>query len=181
MRKAIVFFMSAILLSGYSFAATPGTAKDAIQHFYQQYLGYSYVKTPNLEPPKLTFSKSFNQAIAKNLAICEKYVEGICGWAAEGDEYLNAQESDPNLNYKNSGIKFTEISPNVIQVKLNVYPSEENTDGYYLRTITYKMIQENGAWVADDIMYDDIWSRKRMEDENAAAIAHPDKNINVAK
>jgi hypothetical protein len=176
MRKIIVSFVLASILSSHSFAAASNTAKDTIQQFYQKYLSYNYNKTPNLPRPALKYSLSLNQAIAKNEAICKKYVEGICGWAAEGDEYLNAQESDPNLSYKNSQIKITEASPNTIQVKLNVYPSVENTDGYYLRTITYKMIQEGGNWVADDILYDDeISSRKRMEDENAAAIAYPDK------
>ena len=75
-------------------------------------------------------------------------------------------EWDPNLNYTNSGITIIEIQPNIIQVKLNLFPSEKNERGLY-RTITYKMIYENGFWVVDDVMYSDgVSSLKKMIDED---------------
>lgn len=75
-------------------------------------------------------------------------------------------EWDPNLNYTNSGITIIEIQPNIIQVKLNLFPSEKNERGLY-RTITYKMIYENGFWVVDDVMYSDgVSSLKKMTDED---------------
>ncbi len=181
MRKTIVFLISALLtiaLPSYSFAEELKAAPETVREFYQHYLNFNYRSTPNAPVPELKFSRKFNEAIAKHNAICEKYVDGICGWGAEGDVYLNTQETDPTLNYKNSNIKITPTSGNMINVELNIYPSEENTDGYYIRVINYKMIQENGIWVADDIIYQNgISSRKRMEDQNAYAIAHPDKDV----
>jgi hypothetical protein len=172
----------ATALPSYSFAAELKTAHETVREFYQHYLNFNYQATPTAPSPTLKFSNKFNEAIVTHNAICEKYVDGICGWGAEGDVYLNTQETDPKLNYKNSNIKITPTSSNIIHVKLNVYPSEEDTDGYYIRVINYKMIQENGIWVADDIIYEDgISSRKRMEDQNTYAIAHPDKDVNSEK
>lgn len=182
--KTIASLILITLLPSHSLAAVPApvTAKDTIQNFYQKYLNYNYHKTPNLAVPELKFSTSFTEEVARNLEICEKYVAGICGWAAEGNEYLDTQESDPNLSYKNSGIKITETSTNIIRVTLNVYPSIENTDNYYIKTITYKMIFENNQWVVDDINYTNgLSSRKIMEDQDVATLASADKNINSGK
>lgn len=181
MQRTMILLLSTILaitLPSFSFATELKTAHETVREFYQHYLNFNSQATPNLPSPKLKFSKTFDKAIDKHNAICEKYVDGICGWGAEGDVYLNTQETDPKLNYKNSNIKITPTSGNIINVELNVYPSEKNTDGYYIRIINYKMIQENGIWVADDIIYKDgISSRKRMADQNAYAIANPDKDV----
>jgi hypothetical protein len=44
-----------------------------------------------------------------------------------------------------------------------------------MRIITYRMVNENGAWVIDDVLYSDgVSTRQKMAEENAPAIAHPD-------
>lgn len=89
---------------------------------------------------------------------------------------------DTDLNYLNSGIKFVEIERNVVQVKLNVYPSVKDANGYYDKTITYHLANENGDWAVDDVMYSDGEStRKLMAAENASAIANPDPDSPAAK
>lgn len=60
-------------------------------------------------------------------------------------EYLDAQEYEPNLSYERSGISIKEIGPDPYQVNLNVYPSIKNVGDFYSRTITYRMVNENGA------------------------------------
>ncbi|HLY96468.1 MAG TPA: hypothetical protein VKO66_04570, partial [Sideroxyarcus sp.] len=100
----------------------------------------------------------------------------------DGDEYLDTQEIDPNLSYLNSRIRFKLIKPNLVQVRLNVYPSIKDANGYYDRTITYKVVNENGNWVVDDVMYSDgVSTRQKMADENANAIAHPDPDSPAVK
>jgi len=129
-----------------------------------RYLSYVSNNTPATKPPELLFSKSFGDKVKKNAEICAK-LQFLCGWN-DHDPYLDAQEWDPNLNYTNSGITIIEIQPNIIQVKLNLFPSEKNERGLY-RTITYKMIYENGFWVVDDVMYSDgVSSLKKMTDED---------------
>ena len=165
-----------------TFGKEPLSALQTLDEFYKKYLNYNHQKTPKNPLPTLGFSTSFQSAIAKNRDICENYATGICGWAAEGDEYLNSQESDPLLNYKNSGIKFTEISKNTIEVRLNVYPSDRDGTDYYDRTIIFAMIKEGENWVADDILYGkENSSRKFMERENAEYIANPDPDSKMAK
>ena len=158
------------------------TALEEVKAFYRNYIGYSYRETPNIPRPKMNFSESFSKAIEENEKICAEYSAGICGWRAEGDEYLDTQETDPKLTFENSGIEFTENGKNVIQVKLNVYPSENDETGFYLKKITYKMVHEKGMWVVDDIVYTDgTSSRMSIIQENENNRIHPDPDSPAAK
>jgi hypothetical protein len=184
-RKIITKFMAAMsVVAAFFFVSTSSAAEsktttETIKDFYIRYLNYDHHKTPKLKRPAITLSKSFSEAVKKNEEICAAYSSEICGWGAEGDKYLDAQETGPNLNYKTSGIKFTEIRPNVVQVRLNVYPSDKSANGYYDKTITYEMVKESGNWVVDDIRYSDGEStRKAIADENAYTIANPTKSRN---
>ena len=95
-------------------------------------------------------------------------------WGADGDEYLDAQEIAPDLSYSNSGISIKEISLGTVQVKLNVYPSEKSAGDYYNKTITYKIIVENGKYLVDDMAYSDgISARQRLAEERAYIRANP--------
>jgi hypothetical protein len=123
----------------------------------------------------------FNKTVKENAKICAEYISGPCGWGSDGDVYLDTQESEPNLSFQSSGIGFTEIKPNLVQVKLNVYPSVKDATGYYEKTITFKMIKENGRWVVADVMYaDGASSLQNMADENAVAMANPDPDSPAA-
>jgi len=180
--KSVLLAVLLFIHLGDLYAAESNNPVKTIQEFYKRYMSYDYHKTPALPRPKLEFSKSFGDAVKNNSKICAKYATGPCGWASDGDEYLDTQESYPNLNYKNSGITIKEIKPNIIQVKLNVYPSVKNAKGYYEKTIIYKMISENGSWVVDDVTYSDgVSSRKHMTDENTNAITHPDPDSPAGK
>lgn len=179
--RIMIVFLS-FSFSNTSFGKEALTALQTIDNFYKQLLNYNYHETPNVKRPELKFSKSFKSAIERNAEVCKNYSTGICGWAADGDEYLNTQESDPLLNYENSGIKFREVSKNKIEVKLNVYPSETTEVEYYNRVIIFLMVQEGEGWVVDDILYGERnSSRKRMEKENADYIANPDPDSKMAK
>ncbi len=141
---------------------------------------HDYSKTPKIPRPTLALSKSFRVEVKKNKEICAQYASGPCGWGADGDEYLDAQEYEANLSYESSGMSIAEIGPNLFQVTLNVYPSVKDAGDYYQRTIIYKMVNENGAWVVDDVMYaDGVSTRKKMAEENAFVIAHPDPDVSA--
>ncbi len=180
MQKIILFII--LIFSNDSFANVASdneslSALKTIDNFYKKYLNYNYHETPHIPAPKLGLSKSFKSAIQKNTEVCKNYATGICGWAADMDEYLNTQETDPLLNYENSRIALREISKNIIEVKLNVYPSATEDVEYYNRVITFAMIEEGGEWVADDINS----SRERMEKENAYYMKNPDPDSIMAK
>jgi hypothetical protein len=176
-RKIDSKFIAVTLIAAALFSTNIASISESkpsiktIQDFYIRYLNDDNRKMPNIERPPIAMSNSFREAIEKNARICAANVIGPCGWGTDGDEYLATQETDPGLNYLNSGITFIEIEPDMVQVKLNVYPSAKEANGYYNKTITYKMVKENGNWVVDDVSYSDgISIRKVMEDENAEAI-----------
>jgi hypothetical protein len=178
--KKIIVVLLFVLITSSAFADGK-SAKDTILEFYKQYLDHRYYAAPKKPRPILLFSKSFAAEIKKNKNICKKYSDGVCGWAADSDEYLNVQDQDENLNYNNSGIQAVEIAPNTIRVTLNVFPFEKNNK-VYERVITYKMLQENGRLVVDDIIYDDnSSSRKLMEEENKFNILNPSRRSKTRK
>lgn len=156
-----------------AFASDRKSAVATVRDFYKHYLAYDYSKTPKAPRPSITLSKAFFAEVTKTAAFCKKYGEGPCGWGADGDEYLDAQETDPALSYSNSLIAIREISPGTVQVKLNVYPSVENAGNYYHRTITYKMVRENGSYAVGDIAYSDgISTRKKLFEERTQLFAY---------
>jgi hypothetical protein len=184
MNKTKYFYLILILLgiASSNVCADQKSATETLKEFYSKLLSYNYYKTPNIPRPSLQFSKSFNEAIKLNGELCSKYVEGICGFAADGDEYLNCQDHDPNLSYENSGITFKEVGVNLIRVTLNIFPFEAKEDRF-IRTITYKMIKENDHWVADDILYfnEANSARKEMEKENKFALSNSSNALNSQK
>jgi hypothetical protein len=173
---SLVLFLLFTLCSSANttFAAERKTAVETVKGFYKRYLSYDYAKTPKTPRPTIALSKAFSGEVKKTADICKKYGEGPCGWGADGDEYLDAQETDPNLSYSNSRIAIREIRPGMVQVKLNVYPSIKDAGDFYDRTITYKMVMENGSWAVDDIAYSDgVSTRKKLSDERANTLAYP--------
>jgi len=177
-----IILISLVSFANNSFGKEPLNALQTVDDFYKKRLNFNYQQNPGTPPPTIGFSKSFKAALAKNAEVCKNYATEICGFAAEGDEYLDAQEYDSLLNYKNSGIKFREVSKNTIEVKLNVYPSDPEGTDYYARTIIFVMIKEGESWVADDILYGkENSSREFIEKENAYYIANPDPDSIMAK
>ena len=147
--------------------AAAGSPVDTVSKFYSAYLAYDYRKTPNIPRPQIDLSSNFSAVVSNTAAVCKKFADYPCGWGADGDEYLDTQESDPDLTYKNSGIVVTEISPGVVRVQLNVYPSVKDAGNYYLKIITYKMLKESDRWAVDDVIYSDGKSTKQRLIEEA--------------
>jgi Protein of unknown function (DUF3828) len=175
MRQFKLIILLGFLFAEYTHADTSPNAKKTIEDFYRDYLNYHFNRTPNTKPPELKFSHKFLADIETNNSICSEYATGVCGWNASGDEYLNTQEIDPNLRYENSGVRFTEMTSDVIKVRLNVFPSAK--DPYYDKLIRFKLIKESGTWVVDDIAYDEkneTSVREYIRKENAQYIANPD-------
>jgi hypothetical protein len=156
-------------------AASADTAVDTVHDFYVRYLAYNAKHSSSAQAPTLHLSAAFAHDVEVTAKVCDKYVDGPCGWGADGDAYLDTQESQPDLNAVNSGLIVQEISKSVVQVRLNVYPSEKDAKGYYEKVITYKMKREGGRWVVDDVTYPNIPStRLDLAKQRADAIAHPD-------
>jgi hypothetical protein len=181
MRSRIIFLILFVMTSGPAFTLV-NEPIDVVKDFYKKYIDYIHTEKKNSIKPRIQFSKQFQKALERNRDVCDNYATGICGWQADGDEYLDAQETDPNLTFANSGIAFRAIGKGLVEVRLNVYPSEKTNKNFYLREIKYKMIIENGIWVVDDIIYKGSGSsRKTIEKENAYYLANPDPDSKIMK
>jgi hypothetical protein len=146
-------------------ASASPAAVDAVRGFYQRYLA-AFAK--DAATPDIAMSKAFKADIQKSEQACKGHNDEVCGWGSDSLPYLSSQDPDNGLNFKNSAIRFTQAKPGTVQVDLNVNPSAA---GGVLNTILFKMVQENGQWVADDILYPDGKStystRKGLADERA--------------
>ena len=150
--------------------AAPSGAVDTIRAFYQDYLDHQqHSRDPAL-------SQAFLQARSQNQQACRQYATGVCGWGADSIPYLDSQEVDPGLRFANARFRIQETAPGRVRVRFNVYPSlKHGKEPFYDKTITYKMIRENGRWVVDDLAYrDGVSVRRKMEQETAYVTAHPD-------
>lgn len=158
-----------LLLFGFSHsvAAATDSPVNTVTDFYKVYLESGYKQMPASARPAMPLSSGFGTVVRNTAHACQQYADYPCGWGADGDEYLDAQEYDPALSYQNSGITIAEIKPGVVQVVLNVYPSITNAGNYYVRKITYNMLKESGKWVVDDVMYADGKSEKAVLIEEA--------------
>lgn len=176
-----VALLAVSLYSRYTFCSESAAPADVVRAFYTSYLDYDYRRDLGKPEPDMPKSESFTAAIKENSEICSQHATGICGWGGNGDPYLaGAQETDPDLNSINSGLVVKEIKSGYVQVQLNVYPSISDAEGYYQITMVYKMVWENGLWVADDIGQDGKSDRKAMLEENAHYLQNPDPDSPAA-
>lgn len=151
----------------------------AVEDFYRRYLGPS--QNGDLKDPKKAavgfFSKSLMAAWDENLKKCrDSGSTDICGWGADGDIFLQAQDIDPNLNYDNSKFRVFKFTNGFIEANFNVFPSKLKNgklDPYYDRNIRFFMIEEDGRWVVDDIAY--------MESTGPASVRATMKQENEGK
>ena len=139
-------------------------ASDMIQKFYQSYMDFK--KTKNNKPPQLPFSKSFRELIKKNEKLCKLKAKGeICGFGADADIYLETQDTDDKFNFKTSKFRIFEAEPGDVDVYFDVEPSLNKPVGTNDKKIHFKMIEENGKWVVDEIIYDKTSARQSIETE----------------
>lgn len=165
-KKIAVLVLSLIIqTSCVSKKKTEG--QKVIETFYQTYL--DTLNDPNQSKPSLSLSSGFSDLITKNRLVCKtKAGSDICGWdALHGDDYLNAQEIDSELNYNNSKFKSSEPKQNMVRVEFNVMPSAKtNKDkAAYLRVIEYVMVAEGLNWVVDDIITEGKSLKQKLTDE----------------
>lgn len=139
------------------------SAANVIERFYRAYL--PLLGEPISARPELPYSIEFTQMVRRNLALCERLADGICGFGTDGDPYLDGQEFEVPLDFHSAKVQIREGRPGWVEVSLNIYPSAE--DSFYDRRIAYQMIRQAGTWVVDDIFYSGVSVRQRIDDENA--------------
>ncbi len=152
-------------------------ARDVIDNFYRAYLGSREAQGDSRR--ELNYSASLKALIEENYRLCRWHADGICGWGANEDVYLNTQEVDPDLHYESSAFQAVEVEPGQVTVTFNVYPSMTEAGDYYLKQFTYHLVQEHGIWVVDDIDYPRGTSAREMiNEENRWLVSQPCRLLN---
>jgi hypothetical protein len=163
-KWALVLLLCFYSLTAFADSRT-NNPKEIITHFYQSYF-LSLQAKHEQSTPKLDFSTSFKKLLESNKKLCLSFADEICGWGADGDVYLNAQDYDDSLTIENSHFKISEVSHNLFKVSFNLFPFDKTVQSND-RIILYKMIYEQNNWVIDDIIYDKNNSaRKQIKNEN---------------
>ncbi|TXI95979.1 MAG: DUF3828 domain-containing protein [Burkholderiaceae bacterium] len=139
-----------------------------LTQFYTDYLNLNIHTNPNAKVPSLPFTRAFNNELRKNKLLCRKHQDEICGFAADGDPYLDAQDFSDGLNAKNARLKLDLLSKEnaknkaLIRVHFFLFP-DSNTDE---RNLLYRLKYEEGTWRVDDIIYGPNSSaRQQIRDE----------------
>ncbi len=160
---ALIAFVALGVLAPKAKSARDDSPASAVESFYRLYLSPA---THGGSRAAIAFSKSFLELVKRNLEVCkEKAGTDVCGWGADGDIYLGAQESQPDLTFENSGAKIREEEGGVVSVTMNVYPDIKDAGDYYLRRVYFRLISEDGRWVVDDMKSSGSWAREEMRNE----------------
>ncbi|RSZ59862.1 hypothetical protein HF313_14120 [Massilia atriviolacea] len=94
------------------------------------------------------YSPGLLKLMDANRAACLKVARqgSQCGWNADGDEFLHAQERDPALTLASSGFVAKAAGANTVDVRFLLFPGQADTQ----RAIRYRLLRHQGRWRVDD-------------------------------
>lgn len=140
---------------------------DFITGFYKSYLG----EARRAPPPAGTFySPELEDLLATNHELCRKLARSneICGYDADGDVFLNAQETASGLNLGTAGFKAVYSGNGSVDVSFNVFPGQ---GGNYQRKIRFVLTMEDAGWRVDDMLFGANTLRRDVQHENETLLA----------
>jgi hypothetical protein len=160
LKRVIIF---SLLLPSVLFPQSSGIS--FVIEFYQSYLDAYPKKVVNSDSFLIThpfFSTSIIALLDSNKKVCTKKAgTDICGYGADSDIFLNAQEIGPNLTFKTSRFKALEINPELIEISYTVYPN--GAKKYYEHTRRLKLVLDDKKWRVDDIFEQDTSGKFPIE------------------
>lgn len=160
---------------------------EFITQFYKNYLSRNWRGRSNSLPIGYFYSKEADELITRNTLLCETLSRGdeICGYGADGDVFLNAQEIDADLTFTNAHFEAKASNKNTIDVSFNVYPALGKD---YDRKIRYVFVKEGTGWRVDDVFFDDngrfpvnLSMRYEINEENENVLARARDIVEVAR
>ena len=141
------------------------TAKEMVQDFYEKYLPIPD-KANYLKRHSPRFSNGFKRVLDQNKNYCRNHARhDVCGFGADGDRFLDAQEIAPDLTFENSGATLEEEGSGKVRLKLNVFPSQKAHQSRYQRELLFTVVKEGGKWAIDDISYNGKSERESLKEE----------------
>lgn len=157
-KKMGMFFLIMILLLGSFLCRSQlfdNTEKEQVAFLTEFYKGYMPLQENHdlylSQHPFL--SKSAKALLLKNENICKTLsrTDDICGYGANGDIYLDAQEKGPDLTLENSEFSVKSSGENLFDVSFSVWPGQ---GAAYYRGIRFLLVKEDDQWRVDDMFYD---------------------------
>ncbi len=147
-----------VLATAASFSLRPsGSPTDSatkmklVEEFYQDRLNFRAQEGRAI--PELPFTKSFLELIDLNAKLCkEKTPDEVCGFGADGDVYLAAQDWANDLRFENSGFKI-EMDGDDVVVNFDLFHGDTWGQEQNRRTLKFNLIREDGDWKVNDIVY----------------------------
>lgn len=143
----IAFILSSLLGFAFFVATRPSPELQVISEMYRDYF-----QNKNASVFKIPYSTGLANLIKENELICSQIKsQDICGWGANNDVLFNDQEYADNLNMENSKFR-AKLNGVEVEVNFHVYPSMPK-EARYKKRIIFKMLEENGIPLIDDITY----------------------------
>jgi len=143
---------------------------DLITDFYRDHLARPDQRQPSQVPPGF-YSKDLEALVDVNNQLCYSLSrsDDICGYGADGDVFLDAQEVSPSLDFDRSSFRISRVDDNVVEATFNVYPDMGTA---YDRQIRYVLVQEDEGWRVNDMLFSQNRSmRVELQQENDAILA----------
>jgi hypothetical protein len=144
---------------------------DLVRNFYKDHLSRPDPRQPNQLPSGSFYSRELEALVDANTHLCESLSRGdeICGFGADTDAFLQAQEGAPGLNFEKSGFKAERSGDDTVDVFFNVYPEMGEA---YARQLRYRLVKETAGWRVNDVLFSSGGSmRQEIKRENGAILA----------
>jgi hypothetical protein len=139
---------------------------DLITEFYKDHLSRPESRQASQLPAGSFYSRELEALVDANSLLCDSLSRGddICGYGADGDVFLQAQEVAPSLDFERSGFKASRSADNIIDASFNVHPDMGES---HARRIRYVLVKEAAGWRVDDVLFDGGASmRRELQREN---------------
>ncbi|MYM69654.1 hypothetical protein GTP45_22820 [Pseudoduganella sp. FT55W] len=144
---------------------------DLITNFYKDHLARPETRQASQLPTGSFYSRELEALVDANLQLCDSLSRGddICGYGADGDVFLDAQEVSPSLDYERAHFNVTRSGEDTVDASFNVYPDMGSA---YERQIRYVLVQEENGWRVNDMLFGQGRSmRQELQKENETVLA----------
>ncbi|MDQ1833256.1 hypothetical protein [Massilia scottii] len=120
--------------------------------FYRDYFADEAAARKRYLDSGAFYSAGARKLLAENDFACRKVARGddMCGYGAEADMFLDAQDRDPQLTLASSGFTARLAGANAVDVAFKVFPKDA---GSQPTTMRYVLVREGGQWRVDDVLY----------------------------
>lgn len=142
---------------------------DLITNVYKDHLSRLEIRQASQVPAGF-YSHELASLVAANSHLCDSLSRGdeICGYGADGDVFLDTQETGPGLDFEKSGFKAVRVGDDAVEVTFNVYPERGEA---YARRLKYQLVMEPAGWRVDDVTFANGESmRQAISSENEAVL-----------